>query len=74
MGCCGSKQFVEEPGAYEARREQMLAAAEQRSNANAMRGIKNPRAAQKLRQEQSAPQRDTYQGRKDDQMARDWAS
>lgn len=74
MGCCGSKQFAEEPGAYEARRENMLAAAESRSKANEMRGIKNPRAAQKLKQEQSAPPRDTYQSRKDDQMARDWAS
>jgi hypothetical protein len=34
----------------------------------ATRGIKNPRAAQKLRQEQSAPRRDEFQARKDDQM------
>ena len=74
MGCCGSKQFAEEPGAYEERRANMLAAAEARNKENEMRGIKNPRAAQKLRQEQAAPQRDTYQSRKDDQMARDWAS
>lgn len=75
MGCCGSKQFAaEEPGAYEARRENMLAAAEARNKASEMRGIKNPRAAQKLKQEQSAPQRDTFQSRRDEQMARDWAS
>jgi hypothetical protein len=39
MGCCGSKQFAaEEPGAYEARRDTVLAAAEARSKANEMVG------------------------------------
>eukprot|EP00740_Mantoniella_antarctica_P009852 CAMPEP_0181365974 /NCGR_PEP_ID=MMETSP1106-20121128/10405_1 /TAXON_ID=81844 /ORGANISM="Mantoniella antarctica, Strain SL-175" /LENGTH=75 /DNA_ID=CAMNT_0023481189 /DNA_START=134 /DNA_END=361 /DNA_ORIENTATION=+ len=75
MGCCGSKGLpAEEPGAYEARRDNMLAAAEARNKENEMRGIKNPRTAQKLKQERSAPQRETYQDRKNDQMAQDWAS
>ena len=75
MGCCGSKEYaVEEPGAYEARRERMLQAAEERNAAAASRGIHNPRAAQKLREHQSAPQRDSYQSRRDAQMVSDWNS
>lgn len=75
MGCCSSKAYaVEEPGAYEARRERMLQAAEERNAAAATRGIHNPRAAQKLREHQSAPQRDSYQSRRDAQMVSDWNS
>eukprot|EP00227_Mantoniella_beaufortii_P012709 CAMPEP_0197580650 /NCGR_PEP_ID=MMETSP1326-20131121/4394_1 /TAXON_ID=1155430 /ORGANISM="Genus nov. species nov., Strain RCC2288" /LENGTH=77 /DNA_ID=CAMNT_0043144441 /DNA_START=420 /DNA_END=653 /DNA_ORIENTATION=+ len=76
MGCCGSKQAAEDPGAREDRRGKMLEAAEARNKANEMRGIKNPKAAAKLKQEQSAPKREinNFQTRKDDQMARDWAS
>ena len=54
MGCCGSKgQYaVEEPGAYEARREKMLEAADRRNAQSAMRGIQNPRSAARLREEE----------------------
>lgn len=77
MGCCGSKgQYaVEEPGAYEARREKMLEAADRRNAQSAMRGIQNPRSAARLREEQSKPARTSeFQARKDEQMVRDWGS
>jgi len=77
MGCCGSKgQYaVEEPGAYEARRERMLEAANQRNAQSAMRGIQNPRSAARLREEQSKPARPSeFQQRKDEQLVRDWGS
>jgi len=75
MGCCLSsgKYEVEEPGAYEARRQKMLEAAEGRDAANKNRGL-NPRAAQKLRAAQSAPLRDEFQSRKDQQIVNDWNS
>ena len=75
MGCCLSsgKYEVEEPGAYEARRQKMLEAAEGRDAANKNRGL-NPRAAQKLRAAQSAPLRDEFQSKKDQQIVNDWNS
>lgn len=75
MGCClsSSKHTVEEPGAYEARRKKVLEAAEGRDAANKNRGL-NLRAAQKLRAAQSAPLRDEFQSRKDQQIVNDWAS
>ena len=76
MGCCTSKQFeMEAPGAYEARREKMLEAASARNAAAAARGIQNPRSAAKLREHQSAPQRQSeFQSRRDAQMVSDWNS
>ena len=75
MGCClsSSKHTVEEPGAYEARRKKMLEAAEGRDAASKNRGL-NPRAAQKLRAAQSAPLRDEFQSKKDQQIVNDWNS
>lgn len=75
MGCCLSsgKYTVEEPGAYEARRQKILEAAEGRDAANKNRGL-NPRAAQKLRATQSAPLRDEFQSKKDQQIVNDWNS
>ena len=69
MGCCLSsgKYAVEEPGAYEARRQKMLEAAEGRDAASKNRGL-NPRAAQ------SAPLRDEFQSKKDQQIVNDWNS
>lgn len=89
MGCCGSKEASEARaerqtlgggrsggGAdnYEERRQKMLEAAEARNKENEMRGIKNPKAAKKLKEEQSAPKRVEINSRKDEQMARDWLS
>lgn len=77
MGCCGSKQAKEPPGAYEARREQMLAAASKRNAENEMRGIRNPKAAAKLREAQSN-RRESQQGwsaaedRRQESIAKDW--
>ena len=50
-----------------------LEAAEGRDAANKNRGL-NPRAAQKLRAAQSAPLRDEFQSRKDQQIVNDWNS
>ena len=59
--------------AYEARRQKILEAAEGRDAANKNRGL-NPRAAQKLRATQSAPLRDEFQSKKDQQIVNDWNS
>ena len=75
MGCCLSsgKYAVEEPGAYEARRQKMLEAAEGRDAASKNRGL-NPRAAQKLRAAPSAPRRGELQSEKGQQLVNDWNS
>ena len=53
----------------------MLEAASARNAAAAARGIQNPRSAAKLREHQSAPQRQSeFQSRRDAQMVSDWNS
>ena len=77
MGCCGSKQAKEPPGAYEARREQMLAAASKRNAENEMRVIRNPKAAAKLREAQSNSSESqrgwsAAEDRRHESIAKDW--
>mmetsp|Transcript_35553 Transcript_35553/g.77630 ORF Transcript_35553/g.77630 Transcript_35553/m.77630 type:complete len:85 (-) Transcript_35553:186-440(-) len=82
MGCCGSKQFESnrssgpQPSAAEVR-QKALDAAEERRKQNEMRGIQNPKTAQKLRAEAGAGgrvQNSNADVRHANQVSKDWAN
>mmetsp|Transcript_222 Transcript_222/g.389 ORF Transcript_222/g.389 Transcript_222/m.389 type:complete len:88 (+) Transcript_222:367-630(+) len=87
MGCCGSKQFEKngqggggggQKASPEELRQKALDAAEERRKQSEMRGIQNPKTAQKLRAEQgirsAAPAAQSAEVRHNNQVARDWAN